>query len=186
MVQGLYGMFLQRQGKPSDALGAFQKAADLEPDNPGWQIALGSATEQTGDLVKAYGYYIKAVELAPADTSTWQALVTFSVTNSVDVEQTGLPAARRLIGLAADDWQSFDLAGLAEFSLGNYSAAAVYLKKAAKIGPSEAAPALHLGLVFLQTGERNTAFSYLTLAKTLDPKGGYSLQARRLLEQYFP
>jgi hypothetical protein len=186
MVQGLYGMFLQRQGKPSDALGAFQKAADLEPDNPGWQIALGSATEQTGDLVKAYGYYVKAVELAPADPSTWQALVTFSVTNSVDVEQTGLPAARRLIGLAADDWQSFDLAGLAEFSLGNYSAAAVYLKKAAKIGPSEAAPALHLGLVFLQTGERNTAFSYLTLAKTLDPKGGYGLQAGRLLEQYFP
>ena len=65
MVQGLYGMFLQRQGKPADALAAFQKAAELEPDDPGWQMALGSASEQTGDLVAAYGYYVRAVELAP-------------------------------------------------------------------------------------------------------------------------
>lgn len=186
MVQGLYGMFLQRQGKPADALAPFQKAADLEPDNPAWQMALGSASEQTGDLVTAYGYYIQAVELAPADASTWKALVTFSVTNSVDVESTGLPAARRLVGLVADDWQSFDLAGEAEFSLGNDSAAAVYLKKAVEKGPTEAAPALHLGLVDLQTGDRTSAYTYLNLAKTFDPDGIIGWQARRLLEQYFP
>lgn len=186
MVQGFYGMFLQRQGKPAEALAVFQKAATLDPGNPGWQMALGSASEQTGDLVTAYGYYLRAIELAPKDATAWKALVTFSVTNDVDMESTGLPAARKLVILAPDDWQSFDLAGEAEFSLGNYSAAEVYLQKAVEKGPNEAAPALHLGVVYLQTGERSAAYTYLNLAKTFDPNGLIGWQAGRLLEQYFP
>jgi tetratricopeptide (TPR) repeat protein len=186
MVQGLYGMFLQRKGEPDAALAAFHKAADLEPDNPGWQMALGSGSEQTGDLVAAYGYYFHAVELAPAEASTWRALVTFCVTNAVDVEGTGLPAARKLVGMAADDWQSFDLAGQAEFLLENYPAAVVYFNKAVQMSPTQPAPALHLGLVYLQTGERGSAYSYLNLAKTFDPDGLLGWQAGRLLEQYFP
>ncbi len=186
MVQGLYGMYLQRQGQPEAALAAFHKAAHLEPSNPGWQIALGSASEQTGDLVAAYGYYFHAVELAPEDASTWRALAAFSVTNNVDVDVTGLPAARKLIGLAPDDWQSYDLAGQAEFLLENYTAAEIYLKKAVQMGPTQAAPALHLGLVYMQIGDRTSAYSYLNLAKTFDPDGPYGWQAGRLLEQYFP
>jgi Flp pilus assembly protein TadD len=108
------------------------------------------------------------------------------VTNDVDMESTGLPAARKLVILAPDDWQSFDLAGEAEFSMGNYSAAKVYLQKAVEKGPNEAAPALHLGVVYLQTGERTVAYTYLNLAKTFDPNGLIGWQAGRLLEQYFP
>jgi Flp pilus assembly protein TadD len=186
MVQGFYGLFQQRQKLPKAALIAFQNAANLEPENPGWQMALGSASEQIGDLVAAYEYYVHAVELAPADASTWRALVTFSVTNAVDVDLTGLPAARKLVGMAADDWQSFDLAGQAEFSLENYPAAIIYLKKAVQMSPTQAAPALHLALVYLQTGERDQAYSYLSLAKTFDPNGVVGWQAGRLLDQYFP
>jgi len=186
MVQGLYGLYLQRQGQPEAALTAFHKAAHLEPENPAWQMALGSASEQTGDLVAAYGYYFHAVELAPETTSTWRALAAFSVNNNVDVDVTGLPAARKLVGLAADDWQSYDLAGQAEFLLENYTAAETYLKKAVQMAPTQAAPALHLGLVYMQTGDRASAYSYLNLARTFDPDGSYGWQAGRLLEEYFP
>jgi tetratricopeptide (TPR) repeat protein len=186
MVQGLYGMYLQRQGQPEAALAAFQKAADLEPEDPGWQMALGSASEQTGDLVAAYEYYLRAVELAPVDASTCRALVTFSVINDVDVAGTGLPAANKLVGLAPDDWQSYDLAGQAEFLLEDYTAAEIYLKRAVQMSPTQAAPALHLGLVYMQTGDRNSAYAYLNLARTFDPNGSYGWQAGRLLEQYFP
>jgi predicted Zn-dependent protease len=126
------------------------------------------------------------VELAPEDASTLKALVMFSVNNSVDVELTGLPAALKLVALAPDDWQSFDLVGEAEASIGNNAEAAIYLEKAVKMDPSEAAPALHLGLVYLQTSERTSAYNYLTIAKTLDPDGPLGWQAGRLLEQYFP
>ncbi len=186
MVQGLYGMYLQRHGQLDAALAAFHKAANLEPDNPGWQMALGSASEQTGDLVAAYGYYFHAVELAPDDASTWRALAAFSVANSVDVDVTGLPAARRLVDLAPNDWRSYDLAGQAEFLLENYTAAETYLKKAVQIDPTQAAPALHLGLDYMQIGDRTSAYSYLNLARTFDPDGPFGWQARRLLEQYFP
>jgi tetratricopeptide (TPR) repeat protein len=186
MVQGLYGLYLQRQGKPDSALAAFHKAADLEPQDAGWQLALGSASEQTGDLITAYEYYLHAVELAPKDASTWRALATFSVNNNVDVNKTGLPAAQKLIELAPDDWKSYDLAGQAAFLLEDYIDAEIYLKKAVQMNPTQAAPALHLGLVYMQTGNRDKAFSYLALARTLDPDGPNGWQAGRLLEQYFP
>ena len=186
IVQGLYGIYLQHQGKPEAALVAYQIAADLEPNNPGWQMALGSAFEQTGDLINAYSNYSHAVELAPENPSAWRALADFSVNNIVDVDVTGLPAARKLIELAPDDWQSFDLAGQAAFLLDDYTTAETYLKKAIQLAPTQAAPAFHLGLVYLQTGKLSSAYSYLNLAKTLDPMGSYGWQAGRLLEQVFP
>jgi tetratricopeptide (TPR) repeat protein len=186
MVQGLYGLYLQRQGKPNEALSAFQKAAQLEPEDPGWQMALGSAAAQTGDLANAYEFYLHAVELAPDDIETWKALVTFSVSNDIFVDTTGLPAAQNLIKLAPKDWESYDLAGQAEFSLGNNDEAESYFKKAIQIDPAQAAPALHLGLVYLQTGNLASCYSYLNLTKILDPNGSYGWQAGRLLGQYFP
>ncbi len=185
-VQGLYGAALQRQGKPEAALAAFQKAAELEPDNPAWQIALGSAMESLGNLVAAREYYLGAVELAPGDAASWRALVTFSLANLVDVDTIGLPGALKLLELAPDDWRSHDLAGQAAFLLENYPGAESYLNKAIQLAPTEAAPALHLGLVYLATNRRSQAFSYLSLATTFDPQGSFGWQARRLLEQYFP
>jgi tetratricopeptide (TPR) repeat protein len=186
LAQGLYGLYLQRQGKTEAALTAFQNAARLEPDNPGWQIALGSASELGGDLVAAYGYYLQAVKLAPGDASTWRALAAFSVNYNVDVAATGLPAAKKLVDLAPQDWQSYDLAGQAETLLEDYTAAETDLKKASQLSPGQAAPALHLGMVYLQSGRRNSAIYYLSLAQTLEPDGPIGSQAGRLLEQYFP
>ena len=97
-----------------------------------------------------------------------------------------MPAARKLVGLAPDDWQSYDLAGQAEFLLEDYPAAETYLKKAVQLSPTQAAPALHLGLVYMQAGDRSPAYAYLNLARTFDPNGPFGWQAGRLLEQYFP
>jgi predicted Zn-dependent protease len=108
------------------------------------------------------------------------------VNNLVDVDVTGLPAARKLIGLAPEDWQSYDLAGQAAFLLDDYPSAEDYLKKAIQLAPTQAAPALHLGLVYLQSGVLSSAYSYLNLAKIYDPDGSYGWQAGRLLEQFFP
>ncbi len=58
--------------------------------------------------------------------------------------------------------------------------------KALELDPTQAAPALHLGILYLQTGNHAAAYSYLNQAKTFDPDGPYGWQAKRLLEQYFP
>ncbi|MGB8215289.1 MAG: tetratricopeptide repeat protein [Anaerolineales bacterium] len=186
MFQGLYGLYLQRQKQLKQALAAFQKAADMEPKDPGWQMALGGTYEQNGDLVAALEHYQSATELSPNDAVTWRALAEFSLRNGVDLSGTGLPAVRRLVELANNDWQADDIAGQILMDTGDLVGAEGLLKKAIELNPTQAAPSLHLGLLYLQTGNRAGAYSYLNLAKTFDPDGPYGWQASRLLEQYFP
>jgi len=65
MVQGLYGLYLQRQGRLEEARTAFLKAAARQPGDAGWQLALGTLSEQSGDLVAALSYLKRAAQLAP-------------------------------------------------------------------------------------------------------------------------
>lgn len=186
MLQSLYGLYLQRQKQPEKALAAFQKAAALQPEEPGWQMALGGAYEKTGNLIAALEHYQRAVALAPGEATAWRALAEFSLRNSVDLAGTGLPAARRLVELVNNDWQADDIAGQILMENADIIGAEALLKKAVELDPTQAAPALHLGLLYLQTGNRASAYSYLSQAKVFDPDGPYGWQAKRLLEQYFP
>ena len=186
MIQSLSGVYLQRQKQPVKALAAFLKSASLEPEEPGWQMALGAAYEQTGDLVAALEHYQRAVNLSPNQAAVWRALADFSLRYNVDPAGTGLPAARRLVELANDDWQSDDIAGQILLENGNTIGAEALFKKALELDPTQAAPSLHLGQLYLQNNDRAAAFSYLVQAKTFDPDGPYGWQAKRLLEQFFP
>ena len=186
MLQSLYGLYLQRQKQPEKALTAFQKAVTLQPEEPGWQMALGGAYEQNGNLIAALEHYQRAVELAPDEPTAWRALAEFSLRNSVDLAGIGLPAARRLVELVNNDWQADDIAGQILMENADIIGAEALLKKAVELDPTQAAPALHLGLLYLQTGNRVSAYSYLNQAKVFDPDGPYGWQAKRLLEQYFP
>jgi len=185
MVESLYGLYLERQKQPLQALAAIQKAAALEPENPGWQMALGEAYEQAGDLVTALQYYQSATELSPNEATFWRALAEFSLRNNLDLAGTGLPAARRLVELANKDWQSDDIAGQMLLETDDLVGAEVVLKKAVTLAPTQAAPFLHLGLLYMETGDRAAALSNLNQAKALDPDGPIGWQASRLLEQYF-
>jgi len=186
MVQSLYGLYLQRQRQPFKALTAFQTAVALEPNNPAWQMALGRAYELTDDLVAALEHYQRAVELAPDDANVWRALAEFCLRDSIDLKGIGLPAAEHLLELADNDWRSYDIKGQIMLETGDPTKAEELLKKAAELGPTQPAPLFHLGVLYLQKGDRNAAYSHLLLARDYDPGGAYGWQARRLLEQFFP
>ncbi len=186
MVQGLHGLYLQRQGRLQEALAAFLKAAAREPYDPGWQLALASLSEQSADLVAALDYLDRAVELAPDNAAAWRALASFSLRNSSDLTGSGLLAARRLVELAPQDWQSHDLAGQILMETGDTAGAEALLKRALELDPAQPAPALHLALLYLQAGDRPAAYSYLNRAWAFDPEGPYGQRAARLLQQYFP
>lgn len=186
MVQGLYGLLLQRQGQPFSALEAYQAAATLEPQDPGWQIAIAGAYEQAGDLINAADHTLRALELDRESAANWRALALFSLRNSMDVEGVGLTAARQLVRLAAADWQTYDILGQVLTVTGDFGAAAQALDTALELAPEQAAPALHMGLLCLQSGDQVCAYDALMDASQLDADGASGWQARRLLEQYFP
>jgi tetratricopeptide (TPR) repeat protein len=185
-VQALDGLYWLRNGQEEKALAAYQKAADLEPDNANWQIALGDAAAAANQLVEATSYYHRAVELASQDPAAWRALALFSLNYDTDIQNTGLFAARQLLKLAPNDWLTFDIAGQVATLLLAQGEAEAHFLRSIELAPQQPAPHFHLALAYLEFGQNALAYDKLVDTINLDLNGSYRWQAERLLEKYFP
>jgi tetratricopeptide (TPR) repeat protein len=186
VVHGLRGLYWKRQGKYSNALAEYQKAAQIEPEIPAWQISIGEAQTLNGDLVSALSSYQKATSLAPADASYWRLLAMFCADNDVHVLEIGLPAAQKAAELAPADPQVLDALGVSYLKAGYLYNAEQNLLKAIKLAPDFAQAHIHLAETYLQKGDRTPAFNELNLARQLDTNGLTGQLATQLLKQYFP
>jgi len=185
-VNALVGLYWQRQGRADQALAYFRTTMRLEPGNAAWHVAAASAAEQSGDLVAALAYYKQAVALDPKGAAYWRSLAAFCARYQVEVNETGLPAARRLLALAPQDWRSQDVMGQVAEAASDPLSAEKYYLGALELAPEQAAPHFHLGVLYLQLGQAQSAYDNLVKTQRLDPDGPYGWQARRLLERYFP
>ena len=186
VVRGLRGLYWRRNGDHRQALVEYLAAAALEPDNPAWKASLGETYSRLGDLVLALVNFQRATELAPSDPAYWRLLAVFCVENGVQVEEVGLPAAQRAVDLAPQDPQALDALGWSQLSTGRFFTAEQTLRSALELSPDFALAHLHLALVYLQTGKRDSAYDHLRRAQTADPEGPIGQQAGLILQQYFP
>jgi len=69
-----YGSFLNDTGNEEDALTEFERARELDPKNPTPWNQLANHYAHEGPLKKAFEYYEKAIELAPAEPVYYQNL----------------------------------------------------------------------------------------------------------------
>jgi tetratricopeptide (TPR) repeat protein len=182
----MLGLYWQRQNDWQPALDEYSAAAKLEPQNPRWLMLQGEAYTHLGNLVTALGYYQKAVALSPSETQTWRALALFCVENDAFIADIGLQAALQAYALEPGSAQNMDILGRALMATGESDSAAAMFKKAMAAAPQEAAPAFHLGLVYLQTGQNELARTTLAAAQALDPDGPIGAQAQKILARYFP
>lgn len=60
-----FGSFLNEQGRESEAAEQWEKARELEPDNPAAWNNLANFHGHRGPVEKAFDYYQKAIDLAP-------------------------------------------------------------------------------------------------------------------------
>jgi Flp pilus assembly protein TadD len=180
-VRGLRGLYYQRTGNSRAALTEFQAAAAMEPDNPTWLVSMGESQAELGDLIDALGAYQKATALAPDDPGYWRLLAIFCAQNNVNVRDVGVPAAQKAVILANEDPASLDVLGWLLTLDARYEEAARMLNRALELDPKNGAAHLHLGMLYMQTNDRVSAYDHLLLARDLGNK-----EAEMILKQYFP
>jgi tetratricopeptide (TPR) repeat protein len=180
-VRALRGLYFQRAANHRQALIEFQAAALIEPENPARYVSLGDAYANVGDLIRALEAFQFATTLAPEDASYWRALALFCGQNNVNITDVGIPAAQRALTIDKDNPVSEDLLGWLWLINGRYPDAGRHLLRALELDPQHAAAHLHLGMLYLQTGERELAFEHLSAARDLG-----NADAGIWLAQYFP
>jgi Flp pilus assembly protein TadD len=79
-----------------------------------------------------------------------------------------------------------DVLGRALMATQQYDSAETFFLKALNAAPQAAAPAYHLGVLYLRTNQPALAEKYLHMARTFDPNGPSGAQAAELLARYFP
>ena len=101
-------------------------------------------------------------------------------TLSVRAHDLGPRASRHIAGGTAV------LAGRAYFLLGDYLNSMEFLLRALSIAPDYAPAHLHLGILYVTTGERENGRLEFQRVIQLDGDGQFGLFAKQLLAQYFP
>ncbi len=180
-VRGLRGLYFQRVGNFRQALTEFDAAAALEPKNPTWFVSLGESYAKVGDLIKALDAYQMATTLAPEDASYWRLLAIFCGQNNVNIKDVGVPAAQKAVVLSKEDATSLDVLGWLLLMDARYEEAERILNHALEVDSQNASTHLHLGMLYLQTDDRASAYDHLIKARDLG-----NTDAGVILKQYFP
>jgi tetratricopeptide (TPR) repeat protein len=168
------------------ALEAIQTARTLDPKNPDLQAEYARNLAASGDLYGAYDAYQQAIALAPLDPAYRRQLVDFSLKYSFEVEQVALPVARQLV--IEDPGEPANLVLMAQVLIkqGDLANAERFLNRALQSDPNYAPAHLQLGLVYILQGKKAAALQELNLASATAPDGPVAVQARRMVETYFP
>ena len=99
LPQMLLGKHWLIMGEPERAIKAYEQAAALAPDDPMLAIDLGAAYAAAGDLPSAKSAFQYATNLDPDDPALWSLFAQFSLDYEIELNEIGLPAARRAVVL---------------------------------------------------------------------------------------
>ncbi|MEI7848414.1 MAG: tetratricopeptide repeat protein [Chloroflexota bacterium] len=187
-IHSLLGTYWNKAKKGKEAQQEFATAISLEPANAAWWAAYANETAQN-DLPKALNAYLQAINLEPQNSDYWYALAAFCVDNNAYIEDYGLKAALQAYALNPENPAYMDLLGRAQMASGQNSAAEAMFKKIiTRYGNESNAYAyhFHIGLLYLQTGRNMEAYNEFSKTIILDPNGSYGLQAKNIIERYYP
>jgi tetratricopeptide (TPR) repeat protein len=165
------------------AIRAFRYALSQVPDNAAILADLGAAYSLSGDTDTALEYYRKAAGVESTDPSFWLLLADFSMAHGIEVEASGITAARIAYLLSAKmNPDALDSLGYGYYLTDTASLAEKFLIRALQIDPHHAEARYHLGLLYASQGEIPQARNELLLATRLDPAGMVGDLAERALE----
>ena len=186
ITQYLIALYWHRHNRPELSLVFFEAVSKEEPEQAAWQVGVGNALAELGDVNSALQHYQRAVELDPRNIDYWRTLARFCVLSNISLNSIGLPAAREVMLLTPHDPEALDLMGLVFLNLDDLVSAERFLHQAIQIDDSCDAANLHLGQLYIQIGQTDQAITYLSKAAEQSEEGKeVNHQALYLLDRYY-
>ncbi len=186
VVNTFYALYAQRQGQYDQALVYLEAALQADPNNPTLLAEMAGTIFAQGDIQRAINLFLQAAYEDPGNPIYWRLLAVFSIQNSIQIAELGLPAARQALLLEPDNPAALDLVGQAYLILENPLLAERFFREAVTNNPEYAPAFLHLGLLHLSTGDTAEARKNLEQVLALAPGTSLQEQARTILENYIP
>lgn len=165
LVNGLSGLYYRRQGNFELALDYLQKAASLNPAAYVWEIEIANTYDTMGNLSSALEHHQNATRIAPNDWQPWRALAEFCLTRNLELEDLGVPAARKALELYDNSPALMDLLGTVLMTTGDLNEALTYFQLADQIDPNQTPILIHIGQLYLLKDDLKLAGEYLRLAR---------------------
>jgi tetratricopeptide (TPR) repeat protein len=183
-VRALAALYFRRQMEFPRAIALLQKNINDQPSESTWYLEIASILGETGKMENAVLMYQKAIELAPLDYSKQTALARFCIQYEYQINDLGLPAAKKAVELAVNSPEAQDINGQTLSALGHTEDANRAYSVALSLNPDYAPTWLHIGQASISSGDFKLAKEALQKAVSIS---GISMEgqiARRLLEQY--
>ena len=149
------------------AVGEFQRALEIDPNDSDSSRFLGAAYRQLGQSELALAAYRQALRSDPANYRSFVDLGNFYIQR--DLYSQSLEPLRQAVALAPDEPNVRYHLALAQMSLGQFQAAETELRIALSFG--ETVPVLDtLGTTLMYEGHEEDAIQFYKRSLVLDPK----------------
>jgi len=175
------GLYYEGQGDYAAARAEYETAYDLDPTNPATCVAIGNTWVAEGRYVAAEIWLSEATSLQPDNPVWWETLARFYLDHNITFEGRAVAATERLLELAPDDAQAYDLSGWAAFQAGDRSTALDRLLQALDLDPTLASAHYHLGVLLDEQGDSQGAQEAFARAIDLDSTGTFASLVERAL-----
>ena len=186
LVKTMEAAYWRRQNKPEMALIILHEAADIEPENPVWQLEIANVLAEMGNIHEADDYYQKAILLDPLNADYWIRLARFCFQNNLNIYETGIPAARQALVISPENAEAVEVMGHGMLAVRDYTSAERYFHRALELSPDYVDAHLHLGQLYILLEKTDDAYSQIQTALSLAEEGSQQqIIARRILQRYW-
>jgi tetratricopeptide (TPR) repeat protein/predicted Ser/Thr protein kinase len=167
-VQLAIGNLNRRTGAYPEAIAAYQRVLQIEPENKDAYIGLGNTYDSQGREANAEHAFRRAIEMRPGCWDCYNSLGIFLNEHSRYSEAA--EAWRKVIELTPDNVWGYMNVGVIYFNIGQFEMASTYFQRGIELAPANADLYSNAGTVSFFLGRFQEDVQYCQKAIALSPK----------------
>lgn len=168
LIWAFYGNSMQTLKKYDEAIKAFRKALELQPDNESALAGLAVIYEDQKQFVKCDSIYEVGIKRLP-ESAMLLNNYSYSLAERGKDLQKAFELAQKAIQLESNNAAYLDTYGWVLYKMGKYKQATEYIKKSIELHANSAVVIEHLGDVYKAMGDNEKALEYYQKAFDLKP-----------------